>query len=179
MTLDARDQSIITQVAAKIASDLAIASTDTEIDVILQDFATAFPTVREAIVDAVNTAIAEAVLPGSTPVAGPGPAPAAAPAAGPGPAAAPAPAAGPGPVGPGPAGPAAIPGATTGGNEAHWQDLFENFGNWYDNRATKDSPNKPDFRHKTKMDAAGKYKLGLYVNGKDTPQWVKERLGAA
>lgn len=166
MSLDNRDQFIVTQVSAKIASDLAIAAKDVKIEDLLGDFAVAFPAIRESIIDAVNAAIAENEMPGSTEVA-----PAAVPPAG-------APAPGPAPAGPAPsAGPVAIPGATSGGNEADWQDLFDNPGNWYDNRASKQNDRAPDFRHKTKMDAAGKYKLGLYVTDKKNPDWVKQHFG--
>lgn len=170
MSLDNRDQSIVTQVSAKIAADLAIAAKDVKIEDLLSDFAVAFPQIREGIIDAVNAAIAENVLPGSTEVAPAAVPPPAALSPGPAPAG-PAPSAGPAP------GPAAIPGATGGGNEADWRDLFDNPGNWYDNRASKQNDRAPDFRHKTKMDAAGKYKLGLYVTGKTNPDWVRQHFG--
>jgi hypothetical protein len=186
--LELRDQSIITQVAAKIAADLAgIAGRDIPIGDVVADWAVAFPTIQEAIVDSINAAIATGAFEGSTfqpgaaqtvpPVqaaapAGPAPAPTPAPAPGP--------AAGPAPAGPaaGPSGPAAIPGAQVNDAaqlEADWQDLWANPNDWYDNRTTKDDSRKPDFRHKSKK--RGKYNIGLYVTDKKNPQWVKDFFG--
>ena len=32
--------------------------------------------------------------------------------------------------------------------EAHWRDLIEHPGDWWDNRLSKQNPRAPDFRHK-------------------------------
>ena len=40
---------------------------------------------------------------------------------------------------------------------------------WYDNQASKKSPNAPDFRHK-------RSKRTLWIDGWHTPGWVRERL---
>ena len=59
-----------------------------------------------------------------------------------------------------------------------WQDLFQNPGNWWDNRADKKSPKHPDFRSKTIPDPKNPaYKLGLYLSS--APQWAKQQLGVA
>jgi len=79
------------------------------------------------------------------------------------------------------AGPAPIPGGVTNPVEADWTELFQNPGNWYDNRADKASgktkATAPDFKHKTRKTPDGKWNVGLYVSNKDTPAWVKQQLG--
>jgi len=80
-----------------------------------------------------------------------------------------------------PTGPAPIPGGVSNPVEADWLDLFNNQGNWYDNRADKASgktkATAPDFKHKTRKTPDGKWNVGLYVSNKDTPAWVKQQLG--
>jgi hypothetical protein len=175
MSLDAKDQCIVAQVAAKIASDLAIASTDVRIEDVVTDFAYALDAVATKLFDTINVAIAESALPGSVPVASVPAAispaavpPAAAPAAGP-PAAAPAAA----PA----AGPAAVPATTADASlDGYWRDLFEHPENWYDNRNDPKRPRgAPDFKHKTLK--SGKYNVGLYVDDKKNPDWVKAHFG--
>jgi hypothetical protein len=171
MALDAKDQSIVAQVAAKIAADLAIASADVRIEDVVTDFAYALDAVATKLYDTINVAIAESALPGSVPVGGVPAAvpPAAAPAAGPPPAAAPAAA----PA----AGPAAVPATTADASlDGYWRDLFEHPENWYDNRNDPKRPRgAPDFKHKTLK--SGKYNVGLYVDDKKNPDWVKAHFG--
>jgi hypothetical protein len=173
MALDAKDQSIVAQVAAKIAADLAIASADVRIEDVVTDFAYALDAVATKLYDTINVAIAESALPGSVPVASVPAAvpPAAAPAAGPPPAAAPAAA----PA----AGPAAVPATTADASlDGYWRDLFEHPENWYDNRNDPKRPRgAPDFKHKTLK--SGKYNVGLYVDDKKNPDWVKAHFGVA
>ncbi len=78
--------------------------------------------------------------------------------------------------GPPPATPA--PAAAPGSDDALWRDLFENFGEWYDNRLDKKSANGPDFKSKKIVDPKNpKYKAGLWL--KDAPDWAKPNLGIA
>ena len=37
--------------------------------------------------------------------------------------------------------------------EAHWRDLIEHSGDWWDNRLSKQKPRAPDFRHKSSRQA--------------------------
>lgn len=85
----------------------------------------------------------------------------------------PPPVSGPGPLlaGPGPVTPAPIPGAPSD-SESLWRELFNDFGNWFDNRGDKRSERSPDFRRKGKGDQPA-----LWLSSRDTPQWVKDRLG--
>ena len=55
-----------------------------------------------------------------------------------------------------------------------WEHLVASFGEYYDNRLDKRSPNGPDFKHKK----SGK---GLWLKGKygDAPDWVFDRLNGA
>lgn len=158
-TLDSRDQSIITQVAAKIASDLTVAAGgDVRIEDLLGDFAVALPTVRDALFDAVNAAIAESTFAGSTnvtPIQ-------AAPSYQPQPPAE--------PVYQPVAAPAPIPGATDGdpATAALWVELQQNPGDWYDNRTSKKNPRGPDFKNRRDGDKA------LWVVGKNNPSWVPQ-----
>jgi hypothetical protein len=177
MPLTSTDQSIVAQVAAKIASDLAIASADVRIEDVVNDFAYALDAVATKLFDTINVAIAESALPGSVPVAGP---PAAAPAAVPPAAAAPAPAAAPPAAAPAAApaaGPAAVPATTADATlDGYWRDLFEHPENWYDNRNDPKRPRgAPDFKHKSLK--SGKYNVGLYVDDKKNPDWVKAHFG--
>lgn len=72
-----KDQSIVNQVAAKIASDLAIAAKDQSIEPLIADFAIAYEAVTEALYEAHgfqgSDAASDAVIrafPGTTVVAG-------------------------------------------------------------------------------------------------------------
>lgn len=76
--------------------------------------------------------------------------------------------------------PAPIPGAADGNPliSALWSEFFSNPGNWYNNIGSKQNPAAPDFRHKTKVDEKGR-KVGLWVNDKQNPSWVRQNLVAA
>lgn len=97
---------------------------------------------------------------------------------------APAPAPAPAPPAQAPVGPPPqVPGQPPSDDEL-WRGLIDEFskGNltsWYDNRKDKRSQAAPDFRHKTLMSADGKFKLGLWIGGRGTPQWVKEYFAQA
>lgn len=78
--------------------------------------------------------------------------------------------------------PAPIPGATDGDPELHrrWVMFFGDPTAWYDNRFDPGKPKgAPDFKHKQLKDAAGKYNLGLWVEGKGNPSYVKQALQQA
>lgn len=72
-----KDQSIVTQVAAKIASDLAIAARDVQVEQLISDWAIAFEAVNDELykvhsfqgADAASEAVIHA-FPGTTVVAG-------------------------------------------------------------------------------------------------------------
>lgn len=165
MALDQRDHSIIAQVAVKGAVELLAHRPDlggdlhTHAETISNEIYSQIQSRTQS--DSVETI--QQTFPGAQVVQGPapsGPPPAA-------PAPAPAPAAGPAPI------PNAEPSV-----EDLWRDLFENFDQWWDNREDKRNSKAPDFKHKTKKGDNG-YNLGLWVNSKDTPDWVKERLGVS
>lgn len=85
----------------------------------------------------------------------------------------------PAPQGPGPA-PVPMPPASPAqqDEEQLWRLLFSDFSAWYDNRASKKSPNGPDFRHKTMNDPKNpQFKVGLWVSR--APDWAKQQLGVA
>ena len=58
--------------------------------------------------------------------------------------------------------------------DALWRSVFDAPDRWWDNRENKRNPKAPDYKHKESGE-------GLWVNGRDTPPWVNERLmgGAA
>lgn len=73
--------------------------------------------------------------------------------------------------------PAPIPGATDGdpATAAKWIEFFGDPTAWYDNRYDPGKPKgAPDFKHKTKKD--GKYNVGVWVDDKKNPSWVKLAL---
>ena len=51
--------------------------------------------------------------------------------------------------------------------EDDWIAYFEDPSRWWDNRASKNNPRAPDFRHK-------KSKRALWIDGWYSPDWVKE-----
>lgn len=67
-------------------------------------------------------------------------------------------------------------------DEDLWRDFFNNPGDWYDNigdpKAKTGGGKGPDIKHKTLKDKTGQYALGLWVDGRGTPKWVKERLAS-
>lgn len=74
--------------------------------------------------------------------------------------------------------PAPFPGASnpSAGDDAVWQKLFADFEqgrheDWYDNRNNKRTSGTPDFKER------GGLKRALWISGKTTPQWAKDRLG--
>jgi hypothetical protein len=80
--------------------------------------------------------------------------------------------------GPAPA-PAQVPGATDGDPAvaALWAEFFQNQGAWYNNVHNKKNPKGPDFKHKDKKGPDG-YNVGLWINDKKNPSWVKARLAS-
>lgn len=175
MSLDARDQSIITQVAAKIASDLAVAARDTKIEDLVSDWAVALPTVAEALFEQIATKQTEtaassviAAFPGSVVVpasegwqpadfnttAGATPQP---------------------PLYVPQAAPTPIPGVTDGdpATNAMWIELQQNPSAWYDNRTGKTNPRAPDFKHRTQGTSTTGNK-SLWIVSKKNPSWVPQ-----
>lgn len=60
--------------------------------------------------------------------------------------------------------PAPAPAAQDDGKLAYWQHLVANPGDWYDNRANKNSPKSPDFKSKSIADPKNPaYKIGLWL----------------
>ena len=53
-----------------------------------------------------------------------------------------------------------------------WRSLFDHPQEWLDCRAAKQSPKFPDFVHKVGEDS-------LWIEGKGTPAWDAQELGAA
>jgi hypothetical protein len=178
--VDQRDRTIIAQVAVKEASNLTAAriSAGEDVDVVSHVEALA-DWLFDKIVAIANgpgttaevVANVQQAFPGA--VVEPFPAPAAAPAH------------------PSVAAPLAtvtplpVPGAPQAGGGIHaasspeelWHDLFHGgTGLWEDRRQTKTNPKAPDFTHKTLK--KGKFSVGLWVNDKTTPQWVRQHLGA-
>jgi hypothetical protein len=207
IAMDDRDISIISQVAAKCATDLTIALIAADQPA---DWRHWYGEIQQTIIASVDIECAQlrvkAQLPGTTvqqpaQYAGPQAAqdlfpPTAQPIydttppggyAPPAPPqyaqqAAPAPWAGP-PAAPAPA-PAPFPSAApAGGNEAAevdalWRDYYANPQNWDDKRGSKRSDKSPDFTHRfNKQAPEGKYPVGLWLNGRHTPTWVKQQFG--
>lgn len=170
-TLTEKDRSIVTQVAAKIASDLVIAATksdDIDLDKMVGLFVSTTDMVNQAIQTAIGTIEVQAGFPGST--VGPDVYPPTTYAA----TSTPITASSGAPV------PDDIPGAEPGSEtEQLWREYFANPGNFYDNRNNKRSAGSPDFAHKTKKNAKG-YAAGLYLPENDkykkNPTWVASAL---
>lgn len=163
-TLTDKDQSIITQVAAKITSELVMAAFSNQENTqdVVTEFVTFLPQVNEALLEAVTGNVVQAAFPGSVPVA-PGGTPyvpneVSIPVASYTPNV--------------PAAPAPIPGVADGDPQvaALWVQYFNNPADFYDNRTNKRNPKGPDFKHKSSGDA-------LWINDKKNPSWVKSRLG--
>jgi len=82
-------------------------------------------------------------------------------------------------------GPQNIPGVEDGDPEtvALWNEYFSDPSQFWDNRTKKASgefnSKGPDFSHKTKLQPGSTYKLGLWINGRDNPSWVRARLNSA
>jgi hypothetical protein len=90
---------------------------------------------------------------------------------------------------PSPAGPAAVPGVSNGGNaqlEEAWNVFFNDINagsftdNWEDNRQKKLEGGKfaniPDFKHQSWQRPGEKYPVGLYISDKKNPAWVTQSL---
>lgn len=82
----------------------------------------------------------------------------------------------------------AFPGASTVGpitaqsSKADlWADFFRNRDDWFNNigdeRAKSGGGKGPDVKHKTIK--SGQYAIGLWIDSKDTPAWVKEKLAGS
>lgn len=54
--------------------------------------------------------------------------------------------------------------------EQLWASWRDNPSEWWDNRERKYGPTSPDFRHKDTRE-------GLWIDSKNTPQWVRDQLG--
>lgn len=80
------------------------------------------------------------------------------------------------------AAPAPIPGVQDGDPvvAALWQEYFQDPSKFYDNRNNKRNPAGPDFSHKVKKGADGKYAAGLWIQGRKgaNPSWVAPQLAA-
>jgi hypothetical protein len=56
--------------------------------------------------------------------------------------------------------------------EQQWVQVFENYGQFWDNRANKRNPKAPDFSPKDR-ETGGQ---ALWLTSRDTPEWVKDNL---
>lgn len=178
--MDTRSREIVAQVAYKSAVDVAIANNksigaDTTVDqihVIAQDLFDGIIALagHADTVAAAQQAFAPTVNVTGTPEAFP---------------AVPAPVQAPLPSNVTPLPVPGVPSSAGGGLSADspvedlWKDLFyENTGQWEDKRASKTNPKAPDFTHKFLKKNGSKFAVGLWVNDKTTPGWVKQALGA-
>jgi hypothetical protein len=87
-----------------------------------------------------------------------------------------------------PQGPAPIPGASTGGNDEKaaqaleaWTVFFTDVQsgrseNWEDVRSKKKGPKSPDFKHRNWKRDGSKFTVGLWIDAKENPDWVKPEL---
>lgn len=66
---------------------------------------------------------------------------------------------------------AAYPKVTSEEKEELWRSVFAEPNAWWDNRVGKRNPNAPDYKKKGDGLTAG-----LWLNNKDTPAWVHQRL---
>lgn len=85
------------------------------------------------------------------------------------------------PAAPAPA-PSPIPGATDGdpAMDALWREFFADPSAWYNNIYDPKRPARaPEIKHKQRKTPDGKYQLGLYINDKKNPSWVKQALVSA
>jgi hypothetical protein len=159
--VDVRDVSIISQVAAKAATELLAASiheADHEgIDDEAQLWSTYYDMVRDRVLADVKQVEAENQFPGSQVEQAPTPF---VPNAG--------------------SGPAPVPGAGSSDVDLQWRDYFRNPGEYWDNRQNKTNPNGPDFKKKVGKFAGPDEKRNapaLWIDRKDTPTWVLDQLG--
>ncbi len=64
--------------------------------------------------------------------------------------------------------------AAAGGKDEVWRHLFAHPSDYFDNRENKrqgiGNPRQPDFKAKSGA------KTALWINSKDTPQWVRDQL---
>jgi hypothetical protein len=77
-------------------------------------------------------------------------------------------------------GPAPVPGAGSSDVDLQWRDYFRNPGEYWDNRQNKTNPNGPDFKKKVGKFAGPDEKRNapaLWIDRKDTPTWVHDQLG--
>lgn len=156
-----RDQSIITQVAAKIAADLTIASlrsVDPSIEDYVETFGQTLTTVKDQIIAEHGVTAVQQAFPGSTVQQEPQ---AYVPQQAPQQSYTNV--------------PPAIPGVQDGdpATAALWNEFFNDPSKFYDNRRNKKNPKGPDFKHRDDGDKA------LWVVGKKNPSWVAARLAQA
>jgi hypothetical protein len=87
-----------------------------------------------------------------------------------------------------PQGPAPIPGASTGNSQKAaealegWTLFFQDIQNgtyaqnWEDVRAQKKGPKSPDFKHRSWKRAGSKFTVGLWIDAKENPDFVRPQL---
>jgi hypothetical protein len=159
--VDVRDVSIISQVAAKAATELLVANIkagafqDGDMSNEEAEFGRYYDMVRERVLADVLEAEAQKQFPGAqaetvqvafNPTNGPAP----------------------------------IPGAGSSDVDLQWRDYFRNPGDYWDNRQNKTNPNGPDFKKKVGKFAGPDEKRNapaLWIDRKDTPTWVLDQLG--
>lgn len=164
--MDVRDVSIISQVAAKAATELVCAGIkagayqDLDFEREESDFFCYYGMVRERILSDVLQAEGERQFPGAKAETAQEPfvpnfnAPA--------------------------TGPAPVPGAGNSDVDLLWREYFRSPGEFWDNRQNKMNPNAPDFKKKVGKFASADEKRNapaLWVDRKDTPTWVLDQLG--
>ena len=159
--MDVRDVSIISQVAAKAATELLVANIkagafqDGDMSNEEAEFGRYYGMVRERVLADVLEAEAQKQFPGAqaetvqvafNPTNGPAP----------------------------------VPGAGSSDVDLQWRDYFRNPGDYWDNRQNKTNPNGPDFKKKVGKFAGPDEKRNapaLWIDRKDTPSWVLDQLG--
>jgi len=159
--VDVRDVSIISQVAAKAATELLVANIkagafqDGDMSNEEAEFGRYYGMVRERVLADVLEAEAQKQFPGAqaetvqvafNPTNGPAP----------------------------------VPGAGSSDVDLQWRDYFRNPGDYWDNRQNKTNPNGPDFKKKVGKFAGPDEKRNapaLWIDRKDTPSWVLDQLG--
>jgi hypothetical protein len=159
--VDVRDVSIISQVAAKAATELLVANIkagafqDGDMSNEEAEFGRYYDMVRGRVLADVLAAEGERQFPGAKAEAAPEP------------------------FAPN-TGPAPVPGAGSSDVDLQWRDYFRNPGEYWDNRQNKTNPNGPDFKKKVGKFAGPDEKRNapaLWIDRKDTPTWVLDQLG--
>jgi hypothetical protein len=160
--VDVRDVSIISQVAAKAATELLVANIkagafqDGDMSNEEAEFGRYYGMVRSRVLADVLEAEAQRQFEGSK--SEPAPEPFVANT-----------------------GPAPVPGAASTDIDLLWREYFRNPGDWWDNRQNKTNPNGPDFKKKVANRFASadekRNAPALWIDRKDTPTWVLDQLG--